>query len=124
MRPKKGASRSIRKAKRAGRRKAGTPFCPHLLATGAGFNILGDSTLNLSRSHCSRWPKGIYAQQTLTLGPPGQAKRIQFVISREVPFTKLRKGDRVLEAEDEAKWPEASLLQFDTKHSALHIAIQ
>ena len=41
-----------------------------------------------------------------------------------MPFTKMKKGDRVLEAEYEAKWPEASLLQFDTKHSALHIAIQ
>ena len=39
-------------------------------------------------------------------------------------FTKMRKVVRVLEAEDEAKWPEASLLQFDTKHSALHIAIK
>ena len=60
----------------------------------------------------------------LDSGAPCQAKKIQFVIRREVPFTKMRKGDRVLEADDEAKWPEASLLQLDTKHSALHIAIQ
>lgn len=50
------------------------------------------SPSNLPRGHCPRQPKGIYAQQTSSLGILCQTKKTKFVIRREVPFTKKRKG--------------------------------
>lgn len=62
---------------------------------------------------CPRQPKDVYGQQTWPLGLPCQAKETQFIIRREVPFTKKRKGSGALEAEGRAKWQEASLTQAD-----------
>lgn len=94
----------------AGSRSAGSSCSSNLLVMRAGFSVLvGDSHPQPSPGHCPKQPRGIYGQQIWPLGLPCQAKETQFIIKREVPFTKKRKGSGALEIEGRAKWQEASL---------------
>lgn len=88
------------------------PTAPQTTVTTTGLSVLETRPHPSPQRHCPRLPTDIWPAD-LASGAPLLSQGTQFIIRREMPFAKKRKGSGALEAKGRAKWQEASLTQVD-----------